>query len=61
VLTYIETAVLIAAVGVPVHYFAGLDWPWALVIGSAASIILRFMIHSEPMQAWRKRAVTRGR
>ena len=59
--TYVETATLIAAVGVPLHYLAGLDWPWALVIGAAASIILRFLIHTEPMRAWRKRAVTRGR
>ena len=54
-LTYAETAAFIVAVGVPIHYFAGLDWPWAIVIGAAASIILRFLIHAEPFRSSRKR------
>ena len=45
---YAETVVLVAAVSIPVHYLAGLDWPWALVIGAAASIALRWLT-----QSWR--------
>ena len=44
-LTYAETLVFIVAISVPVHYLAGLDWPWAIVIGAAASIALRWLIH----------------
>jgi hypothetical protein len=44
-LRYIETALITAAVGIPVHYPAGLDWPWAIAIGLAASIVLRALIH----------------
>ena len=60
-LTYAETAALVVAVGLPVHYLAGLDWPWAIVIGVAASIILRLLIHAEHMRAFWKRPVIRGR
>jgi hypothetical protein len=45
---YIETALFTAAVGVPVHYLAGLDWPWAIAVGLAASIVLRRVIHRGP-------------
>jgi hypothetical protein len=58
VLTY---AAFIVAVGAPLHYLAGLDWPWAIVIGAAASIMLRFLIHAEPLRASRKWLLTRGR
>ena len=37
----------------PVHYLGGLDWPWAIVVGAAASMLLRLLIHSEPLRAWR--------
>ena len=47
-LRYTETALFTAAVGVPVHYLAGLDWPWAIAIGLAASIVLRALIHRRP-------------
>lgn len=60
-LAYAETAALVVAVGLPVHYLAGLDWPWALVIGISASIILRFLIHAEHVRAFWKRPVIRGR
>jgi hypothetical protein len=45
-LTYAETLVFVVAVSVPAHYLAGLDWPWAIVIGAAVSIALRRLIHS---------------
>jgi cell division protein FtsW (lipid II flippase) len=47
-LRYIETALFTAAVSVPVHYLAGLDWPWVIAIGLAASIVLRALIHHRP-------------
>ena len=58
-LAYVETAAFIVTVGVPVHYLAGLDWPWAIVIGAAASIVLRFLIHAESVRDTRKRLLTR--
>jgi hypothetical protein len=45
-LTYAESVVLVAAVSVAVQYLAELDWPWAIVIGAAASIALRWLIQS---------------
>ena len=36
-LTYVENVTVIVAVGVSVHYLAGLDWPWAILIGAAVS------------------------
>jgi hypothetical protein len=44
-LTYVEAVVLIAAVSVPVHFLAQVDWPLAIGIGAAASIALRWLIH----------------
>ena len=52
-LTYAETMAFIFAVGVPAHYLVGLDWPWAIVIGAVASVLLRLLIHSEALRAWR--------
>jgi hypothetical protein len=45
-LAYAEALVFVVAVSVPVHYVARLDWPWAIVVGAAASIALRWLIHS---------------
>ena len=42
---YIEAIAVIAAVAAPAHYLAGLDWPWAIVLGAAASILLRALSH----------------
>jgi hypothetical protein len=47
-LRYTETALITAAVSVPVHYLGGLDWPWAIAIGLAASIVFRALIHRRP-------------
>jgi hypothetical protein len=52
--TTIENVVVIAAVGVPVHYLTGLDWPWAIVIGAAAIIALRWLIHLGGLDQRRK-------
>lgn len=41
------TVAIIVAVGIPVHYLAGLDWPLAALIGAAVSIVLRFLIHPD--------------
>ena len=48
VLSYAEAAAFIVAVGVPLHYLAGLDWPWAIVIGAAASITTRLAHRRSP-------------
>ena len=50
---YAETVAFIVAVGAPAHYILGLDWPWAIVVGAFASVLLRLLIHSEPLRAWR--------
>ena len=40
-----ETVLVIGVVAVPVHYFAGLEWPWAIAVGAAASIALRWLVN----------------
>ena len=47
-LRYVEAVLVIVAVAVPVHYFGGVEWPWAVVAGSAAAIVLRRLIHRTP-------------
>ena len=42
---YLEALAVIAAVAVPVHYLGGLDWPWSIVLGAAASILVRALTH----------------
>ena len=54
-LTYVENVVVIVAVGVSVHYLAGLDWPWAMLIGAAVSVALRWLTHSGAVSRLRKR------
>lgn len=51
---------VIAAVGVAVHYTAGLDWPWAIVIGAAIAIALRWLLRSEVEKGSGKPPLTRG-
>lgn len=43
-LIYAENAAVIIVVALVVHYLAGLDWPWAFVIGAGASIVLRWLV-----------------
>ena len=38
ILTYVGILTVIVVVGVAVHYFGGLDWPWAISIGAAAAV-----------------------
>ena len=59
-LTYVENVVVIVAVGVPVHYLAGLDWPWAILIGAAVLVALRWLMHSAAVARFRKRPLTGG-
>lgn len=56
-----ENVAVIAAVGVPVHYLAGLDWPWAIVLGAAVSIALRWLIHGGTLARLWKPRMTGGR
>ena len=55
-----ENVAVIAAVGVPVHYLAGLDWPWAIVIGAAVSIALRWLIRGGTLARVRKPPLAGG-
>lgn len=43
-LIYLGNIVVIVAVGVSVHYLAGLDWPWAILIGGGVSVGLRWLL-----------------
>ena len=58
---YAERVAFIAAVSVPVHYLGGLDWPWAIVIGAATSIILSWLIHGGTVARLRKPPLPGGR
>lgn len=58
---YAEAVAVIVAVSVPAHYVGGLEWPWAIVIGAATSIVLRWLIHGGALARVRKRPVTGGR
>ena len=42
---YVEAIAVIAVVAAPVHYLAGLDWPWSIVLGAVGAIIMRALIH----------------
>ena len=42
---YIEAIAGVAAVAAPVHYVAGLDWPWAVFLGAAVVVVLRALSH----------------
>ena len=45
-LTYVANVIVIVAVGVSVHYLGGLDWPWAILIGAAVLVALRWLLPS---------------
>ena len=53
-LTSLENVVVIGAAGVSVHYLAGLDWPWAILIGGGVSIALRWLLRSGTVARVRK-------
>ena len=59
-LTSLENVVVIVAVGVSVHYLAGLDWPWAIVIGGGVSVALRWLLRSGTVARVRKPPLTGG-
>ena len=59
-LTYVENVLVIVAVGVSVHYLAGLEWPWAIVIGAAVSVALRRLLRSVVVTRMRKPPLTGG-
>jgi hypothetical protein len=51
--------VFIVVIGVGGHYLAGVEWPLAVGIGAAASIVLRRLIHGEAARRiFGNRAVT---
>ena len=60
-LKYVGAVAVIVAVSVPVHYLGGLDWPWAIVIGAATSIILSWLIHGGTVARLRKPPLPGGR
>jgi hypothetical protein len=59
-LTSIENVIVIVAVGVSAHYLAGLDWPWAILIGGAVSVALRWLVRSGTLARLRKPPLTGG-
>jgi hypothetical protein len=60
-LTYIEAVVIIAAIAIPVHYLGGIDVPWAIVIGAAGSIAVRWLVHRAAPAGPRKPPLEGGR
>jgi hypothetical protein len=56
-----ESVAIIFAVSAPVHYLGGLDWPWAIVIGAATSVVLRWLVHGGTLARSRKRPLPGGR
>ena len=60
-LMYAESVAIIVALSVAVHYLGGLDWPRAIVIGAATSVVLRWLIHSGTLARLRNRPLPGGR
>lgn len=60
-LIYTEAIALIAAVSVPVRYLGEVDWPWAIGIGAAASIALRWLTRRAAPAQLRKPPPAGGR
>ena len=60
-LMYAESLAMTFAVSVPAHSFGGLDWPWAILLGAATSVVLRWLFHSGIVARRRKRPLTGGR
>ena len=58
---YVEAVAVIVAVSVSVHYVGGLDWPWAIVIGAATSVVMRWLFHRGAIARLRKRPLPGGR
>ena len=59
-LTYVENLTVIIAVGASVHYIGGLDWPWAISIGAAVFVALRWLLFSVRAARARKPPLTGG-
>ena len=55
VLLYAETAVVTVLVCLPVHYLAGLDWPWAIALGLVASMAVRAAVRRNEIRDEEKR------
>jgi hypothetical protein len=56
-----ESVAVLLAVSAPVHYLGGLDWPWAIVIGAATSVVLRWLVHGGALARSRTRPLPGGR
>jgi len=41
---YAQTITILVAVTLVVHFGGGVDWPWAVATGAAASILLRTIL-----------------
>jgi hypothetical protein len=59
-LTYAGNVIVIVAVGIPIHYLAGLDWPWAILIGAGLTVALRWLIRNGSLARVRKPPLTGG-
>jgi len=61
ILSFVENVIVIVVVGVSLHYLGGLDWPWAILIGAAVSVALRWFLRSGVAARVRKPPLTKGR
>ncbi len=59
-LSYVENVIVIVAVAFSLHYFGGLDWPWAILIGGGVSVALRWFLRSGVVARVRKPPLTGG-
>lgn len=59
-LATVENVIVIAAVGASLHYLAGLDWPWAVLVGAGVSLALRRLLRSRTLMRPRKPPLSGG-
>jgi membrane protein implicated in regulation of membrane protease activity len=56
----VESVIVIVAVGASLHYLAGFDWPWAVLIGAGVSVALRWLLRSGMRMRPRKPPLSGG-
>lgn len=54
-------ATMTVAAMLPLHYFAGIDWPQSAAIGVVAAVVLRFVASPVPSAIQERHAQRRGR
>ena len=43
-----EAIAILLVVAGAVHYLVGTDWPWAIVVGAAVSVLFRALLGHKP-------------